>query len=310
VNSPRISAIVTTYNEGPELGRTLQSLIANTRCLAEVIVVDDGSTDGSCDRLDRDGVRVMRHAQRVGVARSRDEGSRAATGDVLCYLDAHQRLGRGCLDRCAERAIEQGAVVCPDVRDYGWWGWRLHGAEFQLCPQRGYFSARWRQRPMRRRATRVTALRAPPYALPRRLYPLVGWSRALEGWGASEASLSLKAFFSGIAIWHLAGPLARHRFQRRFTYPTTWEGVWQNQAIIARVCFDDSTWFGHWLPRVFGPHLTPQAHSIVESPAVQGEHADFLSRKVKSDRQFWRELLQRDPPPVVRDAAPTVGAIG
>jgi glycosyltransferase involved in cell wall biosynthesis len=296
VTTPSISVVITAYNEGRELQRTLASVRRNTRGLAEVIVVDDGSQDGSCHVLETDGVRVIRHEQRVGVACSRDEGSRSATGDVLCYLDGHQRVSRGCLDRCARVAVERRSIVCPDIRDYGLLNWRLHGADFQLCPKQGYFSGRWRQCFSLPGVKQVTGLRAPPYLIPRSLYSDVSWSRSLRGWGASEASMVVKSFFMGIGILHISGPLARHRFQRDFPYTTTWEGVWRNQAVIARVCFDDEAWFCYWLPCVFQQHLTDEAQSILESAEVRVERQEFLARKKRSDRQFWTDLLGQMPP--------------
>jgi hypothetical protein len=128
------------------------------------------------------------------------------------------------------------------------------------------------------------------------MYPDVAWSTLLRGWGASEASIVLKSFFMGIEILHVAGPLARHRFQKRFAYETTWDGVWRNQAIIARVCFDDTTWCRYWLPRVFDAHLSEEARETIGGDDVQKEHADFLAKKVKSDRQFWTDLLRTSPP--------------
>jgi glycosyltransferase involved in cell wall biosynthesis len=296
LTSPSISVIVTTHNEGAELARTLQSVLENTDALREVIVVDDGSQDGSCDAIDHGRVRVIRHERRIGVAFSRDEGSRAAGGNVLCYLDAHQRVGRGCLDRCAQVALDKNAITCPDLRGYEWIGWRRHGAEFELCPRQGYFSARWRQWFSLPGITRVTGLRAPPYLIPRSLYSQVAWSPSLRGWGASEASMVIKSFFMGIDILHVTGPVARHRFQRRAAYGTSWEDMWRNQAIIARVCFDDATWFDYWLPELFGPHLADGARAAVESAEVLAEHRAFAGCKVRSDSQFWTELLRRPPP--------------
>jgi hypothetical protein len=172
----------------------------------------------------------------------------------------------------------------------------LRGADFQLCPKHSYFSANWRLRWGLNQLTAVTALRAPPYLIPRRLYPRIAWSQSLRSWGGSEASVSVKSFFSAIEIVHVRGPLARHRFQRAFSYDVTWEDMWRNQAIIARVCFDDATWFRHWLPNVFQAHLSRSARAIVDSREVQVEHEEFLGRKVRTDRQFWTELLRCPPP--------------
>jgi glycosyltransferase involved in cell wall biosynthesis len=293
---PNISVIVTAHNEGEELRRTLRSVVENTHGLREVIVVDDGSDDGSCDNVSTHLIRVIRHSKRIGVASSRGEGSLLAQGDVLCYLDGHHRLSKGCLDHCARLAIDRSAITCPDIKDYGAIGWRLHGAEFRLCPRHRYFSGEWRKCISWRRVTRITGLRAPPYLIPRVLYPRVAWSSALRGWGASEASIAVKAFFTGIPILHLTGPLARHRFRQRFPYETTWDGIWRNQAIIARICFDDATWFQYWLRNVFAHHLTDDAMNAIESSEVQAEHEEFLGRKVRTDREFWTGLLSLSPP--------------
>ena len=264
LSAHRISVVITSYNEGEELGQTLRSVIDNTHGLLEVIVVDDGSTDGSSDVAQAFGVRVIRHEERIGVAYSRDEASLAARGDIICYLDAHQRVGRHCLDECACIASERNVITSPDIRGFGRLTLRLRGADFQLCPKHSYFSANWRLRWGLNQLTAVTALRAPPYLIPRRLYPRIAWSQSLRSWGGSEASVSVKSFFSAIEIVHVRGPLARHRFQRAFSYDVTWEDMWRNQAIIARVCFDDATWFRHWLPNVFQAHLSRSArHSSI-----------------------------------------------
>lgn len=293
---PSLSVIITSHNEGNELERTVRSVIENTHCLAEVIVVDEASTDDSCRDVVGDRVRVIRHERRVGVAYSRDEASRVAQGNVLCYLDAHQRVRPNCLDRCARVALESQAITCPDIRDFGFPRWRLYGVDFCLHPKRGYFTGKWRNWRLRRRVSPATALRAPPYLLPRSIYPMIAWSQALRGWGATEASVGVKAFFSGTRILHVGGPLALHLFRGRFHYETTWDGVWRNHALIARICFDDATWFGHWLPRVFEPHLTPETHSALEAPEVQAEHQEFLRTKIRTDRQFWTDLLRQPPP--------------
>jgi glycosyltransferase involved in cell wall biosynthesis len=294
--SPAISAIITTHDEGDELKRTLESVVENTPSLVEVIVVDDGSTDGSCQAIAGGPLRVIRHERRLGIARSRDEASRVARGDILCYLDAHQRVDRDCLDRCAQVALAQQAIVCPDLRNMSLLGRRMYGADFRLCPEQGYFSAKWRSWRWRRRVSQITALRAPPYLIPRSLYSRIAWSPCLQGWGASESSITIKSFFTATPILHVGGPLARHLFRRQFHYQTTWDGIWRNQAIIARICFADATWFGHWLPRVFDGHLTDEARATLESAEIQAEHRDFQATKTKTDRQFWTELLRSQSP--------------
>jgi glycosyltransferase involved in cell wall biosynthesis len=295
-----LSVILTVHNEGDEVLRTVESVRANTRSDHEIIVVDDGSTDGSCSGLEALGVRVIRHAERVGVAYSRDEGSRAAEGDVFAYLDAHQRIEPGCLDRCLEVAEGFGAIVCPPCRPLRCRYPTGYGAFFRLCPERGFFSARSQAERPRREVTRISALRSPGYVIPRSVYRRVAWISGLRGWGATDFSLALKAFFADVDILHVNAGATRHLFRRRIPYETNWEGVWRNHALIARVCFDDDTWSRYWLPEVFGGHLSDETRHELDSPAVIAERDGFQADKVRPDREFWRGLLHVAEPDALR----------
>ena len=295
-----ISVVITTHNEGRELRRTIKSIQRNTQRLREILVVDDGSTDGHCAGLEGFGATLIRHDRRKGVAASRHEATRLAVGEVVAYLDGHQRVSWKCLDRMADVALEHDAIVSVDACNFSFLATIAYGADFQLCPHRGFFSARWNHRRPTCLLSRVTSLKAPAYVLPRSIYEKIHWIKALRGWGGSEAALSLKAFFAGIYILHLHGPLAKHRFRRAFPYTTTWDEVWRNQALIARVCFDDRTWYDYWLPQVFEKQLSSQTLRELESDCVVTEHLAFMATKSRSDQEFWAQLLRQDVPPCLR----------
>jgi glycosyltransferase involved in cell wall biosynthesis len=277
----------------------VQSVQANTKLEHEIIVVDDGSTDGSCDQLECLGVRLIRHPERVGVAYSRNAGSLAAVGDVFAYLDGHQRVETGCFERCAEVALQYQAITCPPCRP-------LHrrypvgyGASFRLCPKRGFFNAQTRVDRPRREVMWISALQSPGYLIPRSVYDRVGWIESLRGWGATDFSVAVKSFFTDVDILHVNAGSTRHLFRKAIPYPTSWEGVWRNHALIARVCFDDRTWSRYWLPEVFAHNLTPDAIDEMDSPAVLADHEAFQRLKVRPDREFWRGLLRRVEPTVL-----------
>jgi glycosyltransferase involved in cell wall biosynthesis len=293
---PVVSAIITAHNEGEEVLRTIESVEANTSAPVEFIVVDDGSTDGCCDHLRRERISVIRHESRVGVAFSRNAGAAAARGDVLLFLDGHQRVSAGCLDRCAEVALAKDAVVWPDVRTLHDRGAVGHGASFRLGKNDAPFTAAWNNHRGRQSITRITSLRSPGYFVPRKVFGELRWISQLRGWGGSEAALALKAFFLGVDILHVCGPLARHLFRPKFQYTVTDAEVSRNHALIARVCFDDRTWFEYWLPRVFEGCLSPEAICELDSPEVIAEHAEFLKVKRRPDQEFWRGLLRRKQP--------------
>ena len=89
-----VSAIIPTYNRSAVLPRALESVLAQTRQPDEVIVVDDGSTDGTGDMLrerfaKRFGDR-LRYAWQpnAGVSAARNHGMRLARGDFFAFLDS------------------------------------------------------------------------------------------------------------------------------------------------------------------------------------------------------------------------------
>ena len=84
-----ISVVIPTYNSGALLKQTLDSVLAQTRAPDEIIVVDDGSTDGTPDWVRAHyGARVRLITQRNGgVARARNAGWRASSGAWIAFLD-------------------------------------------------------------------------------------------------------------------------------------------------------------------------------------------------------------------------------
>jgi GT2 family glycosyltransferase len=85
---PTVTVVVTHYEQQAELDRTLAGLARQTHPAdrLEVVVVDDGSTEPPTLP---DGVLLLRQEDRgFRAAAARNLGARAATGDVLCFLDA------------------------------------------------------------------------------------------------------------------------------------------------------------------------------------------------------------------------------
>jgi O-antigen/teichoic acid export membrane protein len=88
--TPRVSVVIAAYNAAWCIENALQSTLAQTRPPHEVIVCDDGSTDGTPDLVERRfgaRVRVLRLPHRNASA-SRSIGIAQATGDWIAFLDA------------------------------------------------------------------------------------------------------------------------------------------------------------------------------------------------------------------------------
>jgi glycosyltransferase involved in cell wall biosynthesis len=89
MSSPTISAVVPAYNAEEYIRESLTAILSQTHAPEEVVVVDDGSTDGTQDvlALFRDEVRVVRQANR-GVAGAMNRCFEEARGDYVAKCDA------------------------------------------------------------------------------------------------------------------------------------------------------------------------------------------------------------------------------
>ena len=92
MSSPTVSIIVPVYNVKDYLSRCMDSLISQTLQDLEIIVIDDGSTDGSSSILDSysikdDRVKVI-HIENGGVARARNIGLDNAKGEFIGFVDS------------------------------------------------------------------------------------------------------------------------------------------------------------------------------------------------------------------------------
>ena len=93
-SDPLVSIIIPTYNCRRWLGEAIDSALKQTYPHCEIIVVDDGSTDGTGEWVQaQHGDRVRYHWQpNGGVARARNTGLSLARGDYIQLLDADDRI--------------------------------------------------------------------------------------------------------------------------------------------------------------------------------------------------------------------------
>jgi glycosyltransferase involved in cell wall biosynthesis len=97
----KLSVVMPVHNNAREIARALTAVNAARSHLSEVIVVDDGSTDGSGEVAARLGARVERLPAHSGAPAARNHGARLASGDVLFFLDADVVAPLSTLERAA-----------------------------------------------------------------------------------------------------------------------------------------------------------------------------------------------------------------
>ena len=123
--APLISVVMPAHNAERTIGEAIRSLLAQDRTNWELIVVDDGSTDGTMQEVlsfQDERIRCIRQ-ERGGVSRARNAGLDLAQGEYVAFLDADDRMpGSGLSARASllqdnpGTAFVDGAVMAMDDR--------------------------------------------------------------------------------------------------------------------------------------------------------------------------------------------------
>ena len=121
--APRISVVVPVFDVEAYLSECLDSVLASTWPDLEVVVVDDGSTDGSGDLADEHAARDPRvrvvHTANRGLGAARNEGLRHTTGSLMAFADSDDRVPAAAYDVLHRQLRRSG---CDFVTgSIAWW---------------------------------------------------------------------------------------------------------------------------------------------------------------------------------------------
>lgn len=218
----RASIIIPSKNEGNLIFDTVKSMKSEAVGLAhEIIVVDDASTDGSCDFLRRKrgkprGVELITTVG-IGSANARNMGAELATGDVLVFCDAHVTVEPYWLDGLVESLQISGVdAVAPAI-----------ATQEQQIPAVGYgmtwdheLKIKWL--PKTAAITEIPIAPGGCVAVKKKAFEAVnGFERGFRVYGHEDAEFSLKLWLFGFGVYVNPQVTVRHYFRTTQPYPIT-----------------------------------------------------------------------------------------
>ena len=140
--TPHFSVVIPTYNRERLLPRTIDTLLAQSFTDYEVIVVDDGSTDGTRTVLEhylQTEPRISYHCQQnLGACAARNQGAALARGGYLAFLDSDDEVDSQWLEHFANAIAAHNAAIvscgCRYVEDDVVW-------KTEIPTENGFFTS-------------------------------------------------------------------------------------------------------------------------------------------------------------------------
>ncbi|XP_077977971.1 polypeptide N-acetylgalactosaminyltransferase 11-like [Glandiceps talaboti] len=261
-NLPSTSVVVCFYNEAwSTLLRTVYSVIDRTPAylLHEIILVDDfSSLEHLKDKLDdfisanlSKLVKIVHNEEREGLIRARMTGARAASGEVVMFLDSHCEVNVQWLEPLLERIeADRHTVVCPiidiinaDTFDYqssplvrGGFNWGLH-FKWDTIP-----SSQFKGKEDYIKPVSSPTMAGGLFAMDRKYFHELGaYDEGMDIWGGENLEISFRIWQCGGKLEIIPCSRVGHVFRKRRPYgnPTGEDTMSKNSLRVAHVWMDD-----------------------------------------------------------------------
>lgn len=247
--------IISSKNEGDMLRKTIDS-IQGVKCNIpyEIIVIDDGSNDESCNYLKIISDIKLIRTEGIGIAPARNLGAANAAGDMLVFLDAHCTVEHNWLDCLAHTLAQEGAdAVCPSISDMN------QGEEFQekldvmrtarSAPRYGSapvcgrtMVAPWASRwiPPQETSVEVAVVCGGCFAVKKLAFESVGgYEPEFKSYGFDEEEISIKLWTAGYVLMATPHTCVFHYYRNTAPYQVFRSDVLYNLLYFAMLHYSD-----------------------------------------------------------------------
>jgi GT2 family glycosyltransferase len=268
-----VSIIIPAHNEAHRLQETVAAIRETVSIPHEIVVVNDGSTDGCCDFLGSQAIHLPR---RQGVAQARNIGASHAKSPILVTLDGHCTPRAGWLELLLDQLHRPGAgIVAPQIRSV-----EDHSATtFGLTVRDRELGVGWLSRQSDE-----------PYAIPlagaacmvmkREFFEKIGRFDAFRSYGMEDVEICIRCWLLGYSVMMVPGAVIDHWF-KKVPFAVNWHDYLYNRMRTAVLHFD-------------GPRLGRILAALQAKPNFADAAASLLSSDIWSRHQMVRSARKYD----------------
>lgn len=280
--TPQVSIVLPAYNEGPRLCQTIAAIRETVDFGCEIIVVNDGSTDGCCDFLRADPPRfenvvVIDLPSRSGVAQARNLGAAQATSPILVAMDAHCLPRPKWLETLIEKLHKPGVgIVAPQISSAE----NPSVTTFGLTIRNRELGVEWLHRKAEK-PYEVPLAGCACMAMTREFFQAIGGFEPMRSYGMEDVEICIRCWLLGHSVMMVPGAEVAHWFKKD-AFPVNWHDFLYNRLRTAVLHFD-------------GDRLERIITSLRSKPSFAEAVTTLLTSDVWTRQQQIRTQRKYDP---------------
>lgn len=286
----RISVILPATNESVLLQRTVEQFQATLPADSEVLVIDNGSTDGCADFLlegAHEGVHLIRTDQPLGVAAARNRGLEQARGEIVVFADAHIDLPADWWQPMVDTLNRPNAGVAgPGIGVMGkqngavGYGQRIAETKLRLA-----WLSRKGEEPYP-----VPTLGGGFMAMRRDTLQRAGaFDEGMAQWGSEDVELCLRYWLLGYEVWMVPDVIVRHYFRKQRPYGVQSHLMLHNQVRVALLHFKQER-LSRVLTALRNHPRFGSALALATESDVWEKRAEFAARRLRDDDWLFEKF--------------------
>ncbi len=270
--------------------RTVEQFVATLPENSEVIVIDNGSTDGCADFLAEgtwENVHLIRSVEPLGVAAARNRGLAEARGEVVVFSDAHMDVPERWWEPLVRTLnLPDVGMVVPGIGVMG------RPEQRALCGQRiAETNLRLEWLPLKSAEPRPVPAAGGGFMAMRHdtLKRAGAFDEGMPQWGSEDMELCVRYWLLGYEVWVVPEVTVLHYFRKARPYGIQWHLLTHNLLRVALLHFGQQR-----VSRVASalrnhPRFGAALALAVESDVWQ-KRADFAARRVRDDDWLFEKF--------------------
>lgn len=283
---PQFSIIIPSCNEGHWLRDTVMNVLENTDYPDfEIVVVSDGSTDGSADFLKSQtlpNTHLIELKKSVGAAQARNVGARKSQGELLVFIDAHMKpTDENWLSELAsllkDSCVGAASLKIPHLEDPKRTAFIYTIKDLALEPT-------WKEPSNKKESMKVPSISGACFGIRRDVFEKTGgFDEGLDKWGREDMEYALRLWRLGYDL--VLSPRAgiAHSWERKRKFEISWEQVDYNILRTALTLFSSD-----WQKKIVDHLKSERSKNVLKALRSLEEDSKFQKRKHTLENQFKR----------------------